>query len=352
MESLSHTEEFVTSCDSYEWNGQTYSVSGTYEQHLTSGTDCGTIATLHLDITNNIHTEFEASECEFHTWNNVVYANSGDYDQTFTSVIGCDSIVTMHLTIKEKVTSDFYVEDCPGYIWDGQMYTISGDFIKTFAAANGCDSVSIMHFTAKDTPYSEEEVTACGSYNWDGIVYDRSGTYTHVYDAANECDSTAVLHLTINELPDAYITGDLWVAMGLQDSTTLTAWGGVEYLWSTGETTQSITVNPAIETLYYVTITDENGCSKLVEARVLNATGVDEIPMELNIYPNPTKSAINIEANGITEVRICDLLGQVVMERTTRTDAMHIDMSDFANGQYFINVRTDNGMATRKIVKM
>jgi len=352
VEGLNHTDEYVTSCDSYVWHDQTYSVSGDYQQHLTSATDCGTIATLHLNITDNIHTEFEATECEHYDWNDITYVNSGDYEQTLTSAIGCDSIVTMHLTIKKGVSSDFYVEDCPGYIWDGQMYTISGDFVKTFAAANGCDSVSIMHFTAKDTPHSEEEVIACGSYNWDGIVYDRSGTYTHIYDAANECDSTVVLHLTINELPDAYITGDLWVAMDLQDSTTLTAWGGVEYLWSTGETTQSITVNPAIETLYYVTVTDENGCSKLIEARVVNATGVDENTMNLSIYPNPTNSTINIEAEGITNIRISDIMGQVLMERDTNTNAVHIDMSDFANGQYFIQVRTANGMATKKIVKM
>lgn len=352
VESLNYTDDYVTSCDSYEWHGQTYATTGTYQQHLTSDTDCGTIATLHLNITNDIHTDFEASSCEYYTWNGITYANTGDYDQTFTSSFGCDSIVTMHLAIKNKVMSEIYVEECPGYIWDGQMYTISGDFIKTFAAANGCDSVTTMHFTAKETPYTEIEVTECGSYNWDGVVYDRSGNYTHIYDAANECDSTVVMHLTINELPDANLTGDLWVATGLQDSTTLTASGGVSYLWSTGETTQSITVSPAIETLYYVIVTGENGCSKLIDFTVMNVTGVKENETNINIYPNPTNSTVNIEANGITEVRVCDIIGQVMLETRTNTDALQIDMGNFANGQYLIQVYTADGLATRKIVKM
>ena len=352
VEGATQTSEFVTTCKDYEWFGQTYSTTGVYQQHIPSDTDCGTTATLHLNIINDPHSEFEAVSCEHYNWNDIIYTHSGDYTQTFLTAHDCDSTVTMHLYIKDNAATEIYVEDCPGYIWDGQMYSISGDFVKTYAAANGCDSTVVMHFTAKDSPRTEIEVTACGSYDWDGIVYDNSGNYTHIYDAANECDSTVVMHLTVNELPNAYVTGDLWVAMGLQDSTTLTAWGGVDYLWNTGETTQSITVNPAIETLYYVTVTDENGCSKLVEVRVVNATGIEENTIGLDIYPNPTNSTINIEADGITMIRISDIVGQTMMERKANASAMQIDLNGLANGQYIIQVYTTNGMATRKIVKL
>ncbi len=43
--------------------------------------------------------------------------------------------------------------------------------------------------------------------------------------------------------------------------TTLTATGGTSYLWSTGETTPSITVSPTETSSYIVTVADENGCS-------------------------------------------------------------------------------------------
>ncbi|MBI4648712.1 MAG: VCBS repeat-containing protein, partial [Bacteroidia bacterium] len=44
-------------------------------------------------------------------------------------------------------------------------------------------------------------------------------------------------------------------------STTLTASGGVSYLWSTSETTASITVNPSTTTTYTVAITTSEGCN-------------------------------------------------------------------------------------------
>ena len=89
-----------------------------------------------------------------------------------------------------------------------------------------------------------------------------------------------------------------------------------------------------------------------MEVRVVNATGVEENDMEINIYPNPTSNSVNIEANNMTSIRVSDIMGQVLMERYERTDAIQIDLSGFANGQYFIQVNTDNGVATRKIVKM
>ncbi len=51
-------------------------------------------------------------------------------------------------------------------------------------------------------------------------------------------------------------------------STTLTAGSGASYNWSTGATTNSITVNPANTTVYKVTVTNANGCSALASDTV------------------------------------------------------------------------------------
>jgi CBS domain-containing protein len=51
------------------------------------------------------------------------------------------------------------------------------------------------------------------------------------------------------------------VAISNGADTTLTATGGTSYLWSTGETTPSITVSPTETSRYIVTVADENGCS-------------------------------------------------------------------------------------------
>ncbi len=341
----------VTACDIYVWNNVSYTEDGDYTQTLTAANGCDSIVTIHLTLRNAITSEFDAEACDHYMWNNIVYANSGDFNQTFAAANGCDSVVTMHLTIKLPVSYEFDVEDCPGYMWNGSTYTLSGDYTQTFVGSNECDSVVTMHLTVKESPYSEFTMVACDSYVWDGIEYNANGNYSHVYEAANGCDSTVVMLLTINQSPIASITGDLWVATGVQDSTVLTAWGASSYLWSTGDTTQSIVVAPNIETTYYVTVTDENGCSSTAEVTVINSTGIGEDAIEVNIYPNPTKHVVYIEADGIHNIRVTDMLGQVLLERNESADRVQIDLSSYAAAQYFVQVYTTNGVVTRKIVK-
>jgi hypothetical protein len=70
--------------------------------------------------------------------------------------------------------------------------------------------------------------------------------------------------------PVTTITDNLSITQG--QSITLVATGGVSYLWGTGETTSSITVQPTVTTQYTVTITDANGCS------VIRVVTVEVIP--------------------------------------------------------------------------
>jgi hypothetical protein len=59
--------------------------------------------------------------------------------------------------------------------------------------------------------------------------------------------------------PTASISGTTSICSG--SNTTLTAAGGLTYLWNTGATSAAITVSPMVATPYYVTVTDANNCS-------------------------------------------------------------------------------------------
>lgn len=72
------------------------------------------------------------------------------------------------------------------------------------------------------------------------------------------CIAITSITVTINT-PSASIIGNSFACSG--QGTTLTASGGVTYLWSTGSTNTSISVSPTVATTYSVTATTASGCT-------------------------------------------------------------------------------------------
>jgi len=71
------------------------------------------------------------------------------------------------------------------------------------------------------------------------------------------------------------------------------------------------------------------------------------------IFPNPFKNSIHIESKKIKQLTIYDLNGRVLMTLSNQNgkDYMTIDLSDFSKGIYLINIITENGILTEKIIK-
>lgn len=77
--------------------------------------------------------------------------------------------------------------------------------------------------------------------------------------------------------------------------------------------------------------------------------GIEDVrEANVAIYPNPTTSILNINAEGVQEVSVLDMNGRTIM---SEQNANTIDMSELANGVYFVRVITNNGVSTQKIVK-
>ncbi len=96
----------VAACDSYEWNGISYTSDGDYVQILTASNSCDSIVTLHLTINNSVHYSFTETATSPYIWNGTEYTETGDYTQTFTAENGCDSIVTLHLNILSGISQN------------------------------------------------------------------------------------------------------------------------------------------------------------------------------------------------------------------------------------------------------
>ncbi len=91
-------------------------------------------------------------------------------------------------------------------------------------------------------------------------------SYSVTTTNANGCTSSTSRTLTVTPSGGASITGNLAICSG--SSTTLTASGGGSYLWSTGATGAAITVSPANNTVYTVTVSAAQGCSATASALV------------------------------------------------------------------------------------
>jgi hypothetical protein len=111
-------------------------------------------------------------------------------------------------------------------------------------------------------------------------------TYTVTGTDSNGCQNTANVTVTVDPNPVPVITGDMMICVG--ESTTLTASGGVSYVWSTTATTASITVSPIVNTTYTVTTTDVNGCVGSSTATVIVDPGTLTCTTQnITVYLNP-----------------------------------------------------------------
>ena len=238
-------------CGEYTWRGHTYYESGTYYFNYFDSVGCHQTDTLFLTIAHPQHSSLTASGCSSYIWNGETYSQSGDYTYTYIDAHGCTTVDTLHLTIYNPTPVTTTITECDYYFWNGTRYSESGDYTFAHRDDNGCMQVDTLHLTILQSQNQSLTVQQCDAYTWHGITYGQSGTYLHQQTDTNGCTQVDTLFLTILPKPVVTITGDS--VMSSIGNATLTASGAQSYLWSTGNTTASITVQPQVTTTYSVT---------------------------------------------------------------------------------------------------
>ncbi|MFM2136310.1 MAG: hypothetical protein RL021_1710, partial [Bacteroidota bacterium] len=166
-------------CDSYTWQGTTYTSSGTYTKTLTNAAGCDSTATLILTINNSTSGSGSASSCDSYTWQGTTYTVSGTYTKKLTNAAGCDSTATLTLTINNSSSGSGSASSCDSYTWQGTIYTSSGTYTKTLTNAAGCDSTATLSLAITPSSTQTTNASACDTYTWsvNGSTYTQSGTY-------------------------------------------------------------------------------------------------------------------------------------------------------------------------------
>lgn len=72
----------------------------------------------------------------------------------------------------------------------------------------------------------------------------------------------------------------------------------------------------------------------------------------LSLYPNPANTLMSVEAEGLEQVTICNVMGQVVMRQHCTEDGVVINTSDLASGLYTITVKAAQGTMTKRFAVM
>ena len=73
---------------------------------------CDSTATLNLTINNSDVTTSSVTACDSYIWDGVTYTSSGAYINVYTNASGCDSTHTLNLTINNSNTGSSSVTAC------------------------------------------------------------------------------------------------------------------------------------------------------------------------------------------------------------------------------------------------
>ena len=72
--------------------------------------------------------------------------------------------------------------------------------------------------------------------------------------------------------------------------------------------------------------------------------------MRFNVYPNPAKDVVRIEAaQAIQIVQLMDLNGVILEERKAGTNQLELSLEGYSKGVYVVRIVTEDGVATQKI---
>ncbi|MFN9597033.1 MAG: beta strand repeat-containing protein, partial [Bacteroidota bacterium] len=280
----------ASSCNSYTWNGNTYTSSGTYTYNSTNAAGCDSIATLNLTINTYSSQVVVFSESmglvgsttpiATHETNNGfdndVYTMSGTADIRSTSTsntyTGASGAANVFFT--NNGTASFQIS---GINTVGVSNLVLGfGNLKTTTASNGSELV--VETSTDGTNFSPLSVTpmntGTGTTGWQYRT--SSGS---IPNAANltirwRTTSTAIqfriddVKLSGSQTGSASITASGPTTFCPGSSVTLTCSGASSFSWSSGETTQSVTLTTTGS--YSCVATDANGCTSTTNSISIN----------------------------------------------------------------------------------
>jgi len=229
-------------------------------------------------------------------------------------------------------------------------------------------TVAISGFTVVNCPGTAINLSASGAdtYSWStGAVTSTiaptptaNTTYTVIgTSSVSGCSTSAIETVTVHPVLSLTTTGSGSICAG--QSVTLTANGAATYTWNPTNINGTVVVNsPSVTTNYTVNATSVNGCTgnAVVSVVVSPCTGIKNISgisKNVSVHPNPNNGEFVIELkNGAKKnVEVYDLVGRVILSISSEDDYIDVNISNFANGIYYVKINSTDVLRVVKIIK-
>ena len=78
--------------------------------------------------------------------------------------------------------------------------------------------------------------------------------------------------------------------------------------------------------------------------------GIDTYTSNINVYPNPATNKIFVQGENIRNISLYNTMGQAVLKQAPTSDQTEISVGNIPAGLYFIQIATDKGISTQRIV--
>jgi len=314
----------------------------------------------------------------------MVSGGTGTYTYDWTSdPAGFNSTDPDPIVNPEENTTYFVdVNDGENNI-SGQVSVVVNQLPETPASPMGEESLCWGEY---QTVYSSDGSIGSSSYQWSlepweaGSIQGVGLTATVTWDenfigmaeimvgGINDCgggEMSTALVVSMNELPTVDLGEDISVCAN--EVLMLDAGNpGASYLWSTGETTQTIEVDSTgigIGTgMFWVDVTDVETCSSsdTISVSFDDCTGITEIneAWSVNVSPNPSDGRFTVEIQTKTEkpveLIIFNTVGSVVYREESvnifQNMSKSINLQAYPEGLYFLNVKGNGINIIKKIV--
>jgi len=295
----------------------------------------------------------------------------GVYYDTLQAVTGCDSVIETTLNINPTFLTPVSATICDNQSFTtagGQMVNTAGVYYDTLQAVTGCDSVIETTLNINPTFLTPVSATICDNQSFTtagGQMVNTPGVYYDTLQAVTGCDSVIETTLNVNSLPVSISLGTDTIICNNIPEITLDGGDFVKHTWFKDnnlltDTTRFLTVTGQLGAgSYHVLYEDLNGCS--ASSDTLEITYNEICPSVeklfsaknlINFYPNPTIGILTFNSDKeISKIKLTDISGKVFYDYQINTVTNSLDISQFNNGIYFINVLFSDGqMQTKKII--